>query len=225
MIFNYSKLRGRIREKLGSEKEYGKQMGFSSYTLSKRLINELPFNAPEIYKSCILLGIPLVDVKPYFWVIYVAMALVYSYVHKAIKQNVDEEGWVTCRTLTNGGEQDVKFISEGNVHRLIVAASKQSKNKEIQNKAKKYASWIFDEIVPSVRANGYYAIPGIQVPDFRDIPLDALASYQRIQRTVMKDLGKSPKEIATEFKKVSLQFGINLSDNFDQLAFEQESLF
>jgi len=61
--------------------------------------------------------------------------------------------------------------------------------------------------------------------DFRDIPLEALASYQRIQRTVMKDLGKSPKEIAAEFKKVSLQFGINLSDNFDQLTFEQESLF
>ena len=167
----------------------------------------------------------IIDGKPYFCGSDVAKALGNSDVHKAIKQNCDEEGWVTCRTLTNGGEQDVKFISEGNVHRLIVAASKQSKNKEIQNKAKKYASWIFDEIVPSVRANGYYAIPGIQVPDFRDIPLDALASYQRIQRTVMKDLGKSPKEIATEFKKVSLQFGINLSDNFDQLAFEQESLF
>ena len=67
MIFNYSKLRGRIREKLGSEKEYGKQMGFSSYTLSKRLNNELPFKAPEIYKSCILLGIPLDDVKNYFF--------------------------------------------------------------------------------------------------------------------------------------------------------------
>lgn len=68
-------------------------------------------------------------------------------------------------------------------------------------------------------------ITGISVPDFREIPLDALASYQRIQRTVMKDLGKSAKEIATEFKKVSMQFGIKLSDDFDQLAYEQESLF
>ena len=68
-------------------------------------------------------------------------------------------------------------------------------------------------------------IAGLSDSDFRDIPLEAFASYQRIQRTVMKDLGKSPKEIATEFKKVSIQFGINLSDNFDQLAFEQESLF
>lgn len=68
-------------------------------------------------------------------------------------------------------------------------------------------------------------ITGISVPDFREIPLDALASYQRIQRTVMKDLGKSAKEIATEFKKVSIQFGIKLSDDFDQLAYEQESLF
>ncbi|MCR0363671.1 Bro-N domain-containing protein [[Clostridium] innocuum] len=79
----------------------------------------------------------IIDGKPYFCGSDVAKALGYSDVHKAIKQNCDEEGWVTCRTLTNGGEQDVKFISEGNVHRLIVAASKQSKNKEIQNKAKK----------------------------------------------------------------------------------------
>lgn len=68
-------------------------------------------------------------------------------------------------------------------------------------------------------------IAGISVLDFREIPIGDLASYLRIQRTVMKDLGKSAKEIATEFKKVSMQFGINLSDNIDQLAFEQESLF
>lgn len=167
-----------------------------------------------------------IEGKPYFCGSDIAKALGYSDVHKAIKQNCDDDGWVTCLVIDSlGRKQEAKFITEGNVHRLIVAASKQSKNKEIQNKAKKYASWIFDEIVPSVRANGYYAIPGIQVPDFRNIPLEALASYQRIQRTVMKDLGKSPKEIATEFKKVSLRFGINLSDNFDQLAFEQESLF
>lgn len=66
---------------------------------------------------------------------------------------------------------------------------------------------------------------GLTVSDFREIPIGDLASYLRIQKTVMKDLGKSPKEIATEFKKVSLQFGINLSDNFNQLAFEQECLF
>mgnify|MGYP001156600346 FL=1 len=164
--------------------------------------------------------------KPYFCGSDVAKALGYSDVHKAIKQNCDEDGWATC--LVNdplGRKQEAKFITEGNVHRLIVSASKQSRNKDIQNKAKKYASWIFDEIVPSVRANGYYAMPGVQVPDFREIPIGDLASYLRIQRTVMKDLGKSPKEIATEFKKVSLQFGINFSDNFDQLAFEQESLF
>lgn len=167
----------------------------------------------------------IIDGKPYFCGSDVAKALGYSRPIEAVNQHCEKDGTVTCRTLTNGGEQDVKFISEGNVHRLIVAASKQSKNKEIQNKAKKYASWIFDEIVPSVRANGYYAMPGVQVPDFREIPIGDLASYLRIQRTVMKDLGKSQKEIATEFKKVSLQFGINLSDNFDQLPFEQESLF
>ena len=168
----------------------------------------------------------IINGKPYFCGSDVARALGYSNPKKAVTDHCEEGGVTTC-SLTDslGRKQEAKFITEGNVHRLIVSASKQSRNKDIQNKAKKYASWIFDEIVPSVRANGYYAMPGVQVPDFRDIPLEALASYQRIQRTVMKDLGKSPKEIATEFKKVSLQFGIILSDNFDQLAFEQESLF
>lgn len=168
----------------------------------------------------------IIDGKPYFCGSDVAKALGYSNPKKAITDHCEEDGVTTC-SLTDslGRKQEAKFISEGNVHRLIISASNQSRNKDIQNKAKKYASWIFDEIVPSVRANGYYAMPGVQMQDIRDTPLEALASYQRIQRTVMKDLGKSPKEIAAEFNKVSLQFGINLSDNFDQLAFEQESLF
>lgn len=168
----------------------------------------------------------IINGKPYFCGSDVARALGYSNPKKAVTDHCEEGGVTTC-SLTDslGRKQEAKFITEGNVHRLIVSASKQSRNKDIQNKAKKYASWIFDEIVPSVRANGYYAMPGVQVPDFREIPIGDLASYLRIQRTVMKDLGKSQKEIATEFKKVSLQFGINLSDNFDELPFEQESLF
>lgn len=71
MKFDYSKLRGRIREKLGSEKEYGKRMGFSSYTLSKRLNNDLPFKAPEIYESCIILEIPFEELKVYFFTPFV----------------------------------------------------------------------------------------------------------------------------------------------------------
>lgn len=167
-----------------------------------------------------------IDGKPYFCGSDVAKALSYTNPKKAVTDHCEEDGVTICSLIDSlGRKQEAKFITEGNVHRLIVSASKQSRNKDIQNKAKKYASWIFDEIVPSVRANGYYAMPGVQVPDFREIPIGDLASYLRIQRTVMKDLGKSPKEIATEFKKVSLQFGINFSDNFDQLAFEQESLF
>lgn len=167
----------------------------------------------------------IIDNEPYFCGNDVAKALRYANPQKAVRDHCEIEGVNELFYPTEGGNQMMKFISLSNVIRLIVAASKQSKNGDMKEKAKKYERWIFEDIMPSIHKNGYYAMPGVQVPDFRDIPLEALASYQRIQRTVMKDLGKSPKEIATEFKKVSLQFGINLSDNFDQLAFEQESLF
>lgn len=68
--FDLSKLRGRIREKLGSEQEFQKQMGFSKYTNTSRLNGASFFKSDEIAKACEILDIPTNRIDIYFFSIY-----------------------------------------------------------------------------------------------------------------------------------------------------------
>lgn len=105
-------------------------------------------------------GLPVIifDKKEFFGANEVANSLEYARPHKAVSDHCDAEGVLSWGVPTNGGNQGKKFITLGNVTRLIVAASKQSKNPEIQQKAKVYEKWIFDEVIPSVHKNGGYIL-------------------------------------------------------------------
>ena len=102
------------------------------------------------------LPVLVVGNEHYFGGNEVASSLEYARPYKAISDHCDSEGVLTWDVPTNGGKQQKKFITLGNVSRLIVAASKQSKNPEIQQKAKVYEKWIFDEVIPSVHKHGAY---------------------------------------------------------------------
>ena len=116
-------------------------------------MNELKtFNHPMFGKLPVL----VMGNEHYFGGNEVAGSLEYARPYKAISDHCDSEGVLTRDVLTNGGTQQKRFISLGNVSRLIVAASKQSKNLDIQEKAKEYEKWVFDEVIPSVHKDGGY---------------------------------------------------------------------
>lgn len=96
-----------------------------------------------------------INKKPYFVGNDIAKALEYARPYEAISTHC--KGAVTYRVPTKGGEQGVKVIPEGDVYRLIVKASEQSKSIKIKEKAEHFESWIFDTILPSIRKNGMYA--------------------------------------------------------------------
>lgn len=98
-----------------------------------------------------------VDSKPYAVANDVAKALGYSYPADAVRMHC--KGSITYRYLTNGGEQEIKVIPEGDIYRLIVKAADQSRNPEIKAKAEKFERWIFDEVIPSIRKHGAYMTP------------------------------------------------------------------
>lgn len=62
-----------------------------------------------------------------------------------------KKGVHTVNTLTRGGEQDLKYITEPNLYRLIF----KSRKKE----AIGFQEWVFDEVLPSIRKTGKYSIP------------------------------------------------------------------
>lgn len=67
MAFNYSKLRGRIREKFGAEGRFADAMGMSKQTLSAKLNNRIQFIQDEIRLACSLLDIPTDEIAAYFF--------------------------------------------------------------------------------------------------------------------------------------------------------------
>lgn len=67
MEFDYSKLRGRIREVFGTEAAFAKAIEMGRVSLSHRLNNLQEFTSPEICKSCEALQIPHEQIPEYFF--------------------------------------------------------------------------------------------------------------------------------------------------------------
>ncbi|MFE4428776.1 phage antirepressor KilAC domain-containing protein [Peribacillus butanolivorans] len=86
--------------------------------------------------------------KEYFPATEVAKALGYSDPYSAVKQHTKSKGWVNHLVLTNGGQQEKKFISKGNLYRLISRSTLPD--------AEKFESWIFDELIPTIHETGGY---------------------------------------------------------------------
>jgi transcriptional regulator with XRE-family HTH domain len=67
MAFDYSKLRGKIKEVFGTQAEFAHAMGLSSVSLSAKLNNTTMFTQAEINRACELLHIPLEFIPVYFF--------------------------------------------------------------------------------------------------------------------------------------------------------------
>lgn len=68
-IFDYSKLRGKIKEKFNTQDNFAEALGIGRVSLSQRLNNQLEFDAKEILKSIKLLGLTSEDIPEYFFCI------------------------------------------------------------------------------------------------------------------------------------------------------------
>lgn len=64
---SYSKLRGAIREKYGTQAAFAQAMLTSETTLSSKLTGKTEWRRPEIEKACHLLDIPMSDAHLYFF--------------------------------------------------------------------------------------------------------------------------------------------------------------
>lgn len=91
--------------------------------------------------------------EPLFCATDVAKALGYSNPRDAVARNCKSGGVVICDTPTTNQfgatvMQPMKYITEGNLYRLIARSNLPE--------AEKFESWIFDEVVPAIRMTGGY---------------------------------------------------------------------
>lgn len=67
IIYDYSKLLGKIKEKYGTQKEFAKALGVGNTSLSQRLNNHLEWTQDEMKKTMILFNEPLNKINEYFF--------------------------------------------------------------------------------------------------------------------------------------------------------------
>ena len=87
-----------------------------------------------------------IDDKPYFVATDIANALGYTNPRDAVLRHC--KGVVKRDTPTSSGTQQMSYINEGDVYRLIMRSKLPS--------AERFESWVMDEVLPSIRKNGGY---------------------------------------------------------------------
>ena len=62
---------------------------------------------------------------------------------------LNEKGCNKIATLTNGGHQEITFINEPNLYRIISRSNKAE--------AVEFQNWVFEEVLPQIRKTGRYS--------------------------------------------------------------------
>lgn len=175
-------------------------------------MNEIQiFNNPEFGE----IRAVLIEGEPWFVGRDIALELGYAKPQNALRDNVDEgdaRKWGVPDS--NNHIQQMIIVNESGLYSLIFGSKLES--------AKKFKKWVTSEVLPSIRKTGSYVMPPIATSE---IPLGELASYLKAMDRVANREGLAPHKIAENFKKVSAQFGIHLTDDFINVPeYEQMSL-
>ncbi len=89
-----------------------------------------------------------VDGKTYFIASDIAKALGYAIPHKAVQTHC--KGVLKWNIPTNSGKQEMLIIPEGDIYRLVIKSQLPS--------AERFEKWVFDDVIPSIRKHGMYAV-------------------------------------------------------------------
>ena len=105
-------------------------------------------NQMEIFKNPEFGSVRVIEEngKYLFCGLDIAVSLGYSNPRDALRRHC--KGVVKRDTLTEGGPQQLSFIPEGDVYRLIVHSKLPS--------AERFERWVFDEVLPTIRKHGAY---------------------------------------------------------------------
>lgn len=126
----------------------------------------------------------------------VAKALGYAIPSKAVNTHCKSKGVSKMEVPTNGGNQEMLFITEGNLYRLIT----HSKLPE----AEKFESWVFDEVLPVIRKHGLYATDElIADPDLAIAAFTALKEEREKTKQLTETVAVQSQQIAELQPKAS----------------------
>lgn len=159
-----------------------------------------------------------IEGKPYFVANDIAKALGYKDTTKAVKQHCR---WVAKRHIPHPQSKDkeleVNIIPEGDMYRLIT-------NSELPS-AERFESWVFDEVLPSLRKTGTYTINTSYQYPVSPAALESATNAGRLFERIMRNEGSCPYEIAMVVRTLFQQAGIDVPEFVVKIpAYEQLAL-
>ncbi|POY44822.1 BRO-N domain-containing protein, partial [Avibacterium paragallinarum] len=110
--------------------------------------NQIQFNAYS-FKSNQVRVITDIHQEPWFCANDVCAILEYANPRQAVQKNCNPKGVSIRDTLTKGGKQEMVYINEPNLYRLIIKSRKPE--------AEPFEAWVFEEVLPQIRKTGKYS--------------------------------------------------------------------
>jgi len=95
----------------------------------------------------------IIDNEPWFCLRDVCKILELDRTSNLIK-SLDKGGVVKNHTPTKSGDQDMTYISEPNLYRVIFRSNKPE--------AKTFQDWVFNDVLPAIRKTGQYQKPAVK---------------------------------------------------------------
>ena len=153
-------------------------------------MNELSIFSNELFGN---LRTVLIDGKPYFVGNDVANALGYAIPHKAVQTHC--KGVLKWNILSNGGEQSMLVIPEGDLYRLIMKSKLPA--------AEKFECWVMEEVLPSIHKHGMYA-----VDELLENPDTAIKAFTALKEEREKNKRLEEEKAALETETIAMSNAI-----------------
>ena len=90
--------------------------------------------------------------EPMFCLTDICKALELSQPSK-VKERLNEKGVNSIPTLTSGGTQNLLYVNESNLYKVIFQSRKES--------AEKFTDWVTSEVLPAIRQTGQYQMQNL----------------------------------------------------------------
>ena len=114
-----------------------------------------------------------------------------------VSERLNPKGVVINHTLTNGGPQGIVFVEEIELYKLIFTSRK--------TEAEDLKRWVFNEVLPSLRKNGYYSL---EDDDSLSLTTKAIISHDRrikLLETNYTKMGGKIEHLETEVERHNIR--------------------
>ena len=135
----------------------------------------------------------------YFVASDVAKKLGYVNSSKAVNDHC--KGVTKRYTLTKGGNQELNFIPESDVYRLIVHSKLPA--------AERFEKWVFDEVLPSIRKTGSYNKPMSEL-EILQHSINQLVEQERKLKAIEAQQGEQVKRLDIIDSRLEVLNGVHI---------------